>query len=98
MGDAGQIEAVCAAIDGRRDELIRVLGDLVRAPSVTGHEAPVQDVVEREMEARGLRIDRWEPDPAELAPYRDHVGAIETMAGRPNVVGIRSGSGGGRSI
>ena len=98
MPEAEHLEAVYREIDARRDELIRVLGDLVRAPSVTGHEAPVQDVVEREFAARGLRVDRWEPDPAELAPYRDHVGAIESMAGRPNVVGVRAGAGGGRSI
>ncbi|MDQ3549006.1 MAG: ArgE/DapE family deacylase [Chloroflexota bacterium] len=98
MRNAEQLEAVYRAIDASRDELIRVLGDLVRAPSVTGHEVPVQDVVEREFAARGLCVDRWEPDPAELAPYRDHVGAIESMAGRPNVVGVRAGSGGGRSI
>ena len=98
MRNAEQLEAVYRVIDGSRDELIRVLGDLVRAPSVTGREAPVQDVVEREFAARGLRVDRWEPDPTELAPYRDHVGAIESMAGRPNVVGVRAGSGGGRSI
>lgn len=98
MSNAGQLEAVYRAIDASRDELVRVLGDLVRAPSVTGQEAPVQDVVEREFAARRLRVDRWEPDPAELAPYRDHIGAIESMAGRPNVVGVRAGSGGGRSI
>lgn len=98
MRNAEQLDAVYRAIDESRDELIRVLGDLVRAPSVTGSEAPVQDVVEREFRARELQVDRWEPDPAELAPYRDHVGAIETMAGRPNVVGVRTGSGGGRSI
>ena len=98
MRSAEQLEAIYAAIDGARDELARLLGDLVRAPSITGHEAPVQDVVEREFVARGLRVDRWEADPAELAPYRDHVGVIESMAGRPNVVGVRTGSGGGRSI
>ncbi len=98
MTSNDQLTAVYDAIDNLRDETIRVLRDLVRAPSVTGHEAPVQDVVEHEFLARGLRVDRWEPDPAELAPYRDHVGAIESMAGRPNVVGVRTGTGGGRSI
>ena len=98
MRNTAHLVSVYRAIDASRDELARVLGDLVRAPSITGSEAPVQDVVEREFRDRGLVVDRWEPNPAELAPYRDHVGAIESMAGRPNVIGVRAGSGGGRSI
>jgi acetylornithine deacetylase len=98
MPEPTNLAAVYRAIDESRDELIRVLGDLVRAPSITGDEAAVQDVVEREFRARNLDVDRWEPDPTELAPYFDHVGVIESMAGRPNVVGVRKGSGGGRSI
>jgi len=98
MTDRAVLDAVYRSIDDSRDELVRVLGDLVRAPSITGHEEPVQDVVEREFRARRLQVDRWEPDLAELEPYRDHVGAFESMAGRPNVVGVRKGSGGGRSI
>src|SRR5689334_8073237 len=45
-----------------------------------------------------LDIDMWEPDPAELAPYAEHVGAFESLAGRPNVVGTRRSSGGGKSM
>ena len=80
MPDAAQLDAVYRAIDASRDELVRVLGDLVRVPSTTGQEAPVQDVVEREFLARQLRVDRWEPEPEELARYRDHIGEITSMA------------------
>jgi acetylornithine deacetylase len=98
MTHSEQLDAVYRSIHASREELVRVLGDLVRAPSVTGREAPVQDVVEREFAARSLQVDRWEPDLAELAPYSDHVGEFDSMAGRPNVVGVRKGTGGGRSI
>lgn len=89
---------VYSLIDARRDELVRVLLEMVAAPSVTGREAPVQDVVEREMSARGLAVDRWEPTVAEIEPYFDHVGRADGYAGRPNVVGTLAGTGGGRSI
>jgi acetylornithine deacetylase len=93
-----RIDQVFAAVDRRRDDLVQLLQALVRAPSVTGHEEPAQDVVERAFRDRGLAVDRWEPSPEEVVPYRDHVGVFESLAGRPNVVGRLAGSGGGRSI
>ncbi|HET7480139.1 MAG TPA: ArgE/DapE family deacylase, partial [Rubrobacteraceae bacterium] len=47
---------------------------------------------------RGLDVDVWEATREEMEPYLEHVGEQETYAGRPNVVGRRAGSGGGRSI
>lgn len=96
--DDVRLETVYRVIDERRDDLTRLLLEMVAAPSVTGHEAPGQDVVEREMAKRGLEIDRWEPDPHDIAPYADHVGEPGDFSGRPNVVGVRRGAGGGRSI
>ncbi|MDQ2682219.1 MAG: ArgE/DapE family deacylase [Chloroflexota bacterium] len=85
-------------VDALRDELVSRLQELVRIPSVTGHEHDVQQAVSRQMDDLGLDIDMWEPDAAELAPFAEHVGAFESLAGRPNVVGTRKGSGGGRSL
>ena len=34
----------------------------------------------------------------EVAPYRDHVGEQAACENKPNIVGVRSGPGGGRSI
>ncbi|HEX3723431.1 MAG TPA: ArgE/DapE family deacylase, partial [Nitrolancea sp.] len=67
-------------------------------PSVTGDEGAVQDLIEQEFSCRGMAVDRWEATPDEIAPYLGHVGEQERYAGRPNLVGLRSGSGGGRSI
>lgn len=96
--DAGLASAVSEAVDARRDEAVRLLQALVRVPSVTGGEGAVQDVVEEAFRGRGLVVDRWEATPEETAPYLDHVGEQETYSGRPNVVGTRSGEGGGQSL
>ncbi len=87
------------AVDARRGDAVRLLQDLVRVPSVTGDEGAVQEVVERAFGERGLAVDEWEAAPEEVAPYIDHVGEQSAYEGRPNIVGVRSGvGGGGRSI
>jgi acetylornithine deacetylase len=86
------------AIDASRDVAVQLLLELVRAPSVTGREELVQDVVEPAMRSRGLEVDRWEPSAEQIAPYRDHVGYAPDYRGRPVVVGRLPGMGGGRSI
>ena len=43
-------------------------------------------------------MDTWEATPEEMEPYRDHVGEQDSYENRPNVAGIRRGSGDGRSI
>ncbi len=92
---AGEIRR---AVDARRGDAVRLLQDLVRVPSATGEEGAVQEIVERALQERGLAVDRWEATPQEISPYTDYVGEQETYSGRPNVVGVRAGRGGGRSI
>jgi acetylornithine deacetylase len=97
--DEALVAAIAAAVDARRDQLVALLCELVAVPSVTGSEGAVQEVVARVFAARALRVDRWEPTVAEVAPYEAHVGAAASYAGRPNVVGVLSGARpGGRSI
>jgi acetylornithine deacetylase len=96
--DAGLAGEIRRTVDARRDETVRLLQDLVRVPSVTGDEGAVQEVVERAFRARGLAVDRWEATPEEVSPYRDHVGEQKTYSDRPNLVGVRDGRRGGRSI
>ncbi len=50
------------------------------------------------MQEFGLEVDVWVPAVDDLAPYAEHVGEFETLSGRPNVVGVWRGSGGGRSM
>ena len=97
-GNSIQVENVLAAVDRNRDGLIALLRSLVGVPSVTGDEEAVQNRVEQEFLKRNLSVDRWEATEAEIAPYFEHVGEQSRYTGRPNLVGVRSGSGDGRSI
>ena len=72
--DAELAGRICRAVDARRGDVVLLLQDLVRVPSVTGEEGAVQEVVERAFRARGLAVDRWEATPEEASPYTDHVG------------------------
>jgi acetylornithine deacetylase len=96
--DADLAEAIGRAVEDRRDEAVRLLQELVRVPSVTGDEGEVQEVVERALRKRGLAVDVWEATPEEILPYKEHVGEQAGYENRPNVVGVRTGRGGGRSL
>jgi acetylornithine deacetylase len=89
---------VARAVEGKREETVRLLQELVRIPSVTGQEGAVQEVVERAFGERGLSVDVWEATPEEVGPNREHVGEQSGYENRPNVVGVRAGRGGGRSL
>jgi acetylornithine deacetylase len=89
---------VLSAAAALEAEAIDLLRELVGIPSATGHERDVQRAVARAMDECGLDVDIWEPDPAELAPYAEHVGQFESFADRPNVVGTLPGAGEGRTL
>lgn len=90
--------AIAAAVEARREETVGLLQELVRTPSVTGEEGAVQEVVEAALRELDLEIDRLEATPEDVAPYREQIGEQTAYEGRPNLVGTRRGSGGGRSL
>jgi len=96
--DEDLAQAISDAVRARRENAVSLLGELVRTRSVTGEEGAVAEVVERAFAERGLEVDTWNASPEEMEPYIDHVGEQESYENRPNVVGVRGGSGGGRSI
>jgi acetylornithine deacetylase len=96
--DDERAQAIRSAVQARREDAVRLLQELVRIPSVTGDEGAVGEAVERAFSERGLEVDRWEATPEEMEPYRDHVGEQSSYENRPNVAGVRRGTGGGRSI
>ncbi len=90
--------AIASAVEARRAEMIRLLQDFVRIPCVTGDEGAVQEVVAAAFAESRLAVERVSATPEMIAPYYDHVGEETRFANRPNIVGVRRGTGGGRSI
>jgi acetylornithine deacetylase len=90
--------AIAESVASRRAETVRLLQDFVRVPCVTGDEGAVQEVVAAAFAESRLTVERVSATPEMIAPYHDHVGEETRFANRPNIVGIRRGAGGGRSI
>ncbi|HEU5432541.1 MAG TPA: ArgE/DapE family deacylase [Thermomicrobiales bacterium] len=91
---AGRIRDATTAL---RPEWTGFLRELVRTPSQTGDEGAVQAIVAAKLAAMGLDLDVWEPAVADLAPHDGSFTAVDSFAGRPNVVGAWRGRG-GRSL
>lgn len=97
------MEQLKNAAGALRGSGLALLKELIAADStnidhgVGGNERNAQRVVRKKLEALGMEIDQFEPDPETLARYEE-AGRGHRYEGRPNVVGIRKGSGGGRSL
>lgn len=86
------------AVESHRQQALELLQELVRIPSLEGHEKPCQDALEGQMRAMGLEVDRWIPNDEELQAHPAYVPTGRSYADRPNVVGLYRGRGGGRSL
>lgn len=87
-----------AAVEDRRDAIVEFLQRLVRFDSVTGREAPIQAFVAGWLRELGLVVDEFDVDPARVRHYAGFLEPEGSLAGRPNVVGVWRGTGGGRSL
>jgi len=94
--------AIDQAVAAHRDEAITLLQQLVRLPSVNhppgGDELAVQQFYAGYLQKLGLDVAILELD--DLPGFADHPGRRHdhNMRGRPNVVGMVKGAGGGRSL
>jgi acetylornithine deacetylase len=91
-------QAVLDTIDKNKDHAIGFLQDMVKIPSVTGDEAAIQAFVSDYMKGIGLDVDMWETDWEELKKHPGYRPVDRGYEGRPNIVGTRKGTGGGRSL
>jgi acetylornithine deacetylase len=91
-------DTVLKHIEKSRDEIIGFLQQLIRIPSVTEHEAEVQKFIAERVEQVGIHVDLWEPNLEELRKAPGYVPVKVGYEGRPNLVGVLKGRGGGRSL
>ena len=100
--DQNIIERICEQADMMQQESIALLQKLVRIPSVThppfGDEGPVQEYIAEYFRGMGLEVDVFEP--SDVPGIEKHKGWWPGLnyEGRPNVVGIQRGTGGGKSL
>lgn len=90
---------IAEAVEARRTELVAMARRLIQIESVTGNEGRVQDFIAGTLREMGLTVDVWVPDLAALEghPAYQRVDGLD-LRGRPNVVGVWTGTGGGRSL
>lgn len=91
-------EAIRDAVNARRSQITDMLLELVGTSSITGSEGDAQRVIRRMLEQRGLEIDEFLASNEQIGDNLIHVGEQETYEDRPSIVGVRSGTGGGRSL
>jgi len=81
-----------------RDNGIKLLQKLVQADSTQGNERKAQEIVAETLQQIGLEVDIWEPSGDEFVSHPYFVSPRQEFNGSPNVVGIKKGTGGGRSL
>jgi acetylornithine deacetylase len=85
-------------IDREKNQIVEFLRNLIQFPSVTGDEGEIQKFIHSKLEKMGLTVEVWEPDLAILKNHPAFVAVSKGYEGRPNVVGVLRGAGGGKSL
>lgn len=97
MRMSGVEERILQQVASDEGRIIEHLKDLVRVPSVVGHEGPCQDVVRQKLADLGMTVEEFETVREEVATHPAYIDVPWSYAGRPNVVACLPGAGGGRS-
>jgi len=96
------VDRVLKAVDEHGEVIVALLQRLIRIPSVnhppTGDEKAIQEFYCQHLRTMGLVTQIFEAD--ELPEFADHPGRLREhcMKDRPDVVGVLTGAGGGRSL
>jgi acetylornithine deacetylase len=103
QSDESVHQKIDRGIEENREKIIRFLQKIVTIPSVTRSEGEgeVQRLVQKELaENRDVKLDIWEPNLSEFQEYPLRPNFLEPVdyKGRPNVIGVWEGKGGGRSL
>jgi acetylornithine deacetylase len=97
MPDIGQ-QTVSNTIEACQSEIIDFLRQLIGFQSVTGQEGDIQVFLAENLRRLGLEVDVFEPEPEKLHGFPGFLEPELPLSGRPNVVGIWKGAGGGKSM
>jgi len=76
-----------------KDDAVRLLIDLVREPSLLGHEAGAQAVVRRAFERLGIDVHEFGIDEGKLSRHPGYSPSIISYDGRHNLVGTHRPAG-----
>ena len=88
-----------AAVDHRFDDQIAFLSELTAHPSTRGNEQGAQEFMARELAGRGMEVDRWQIDVADIRDLPGFSPVIGDYEDAVNVVGAhRSATRKGRSL
>ena len=85
-------------LSAHTDELIGALAELVRIPSIVGHESDAQTFMRDWYLEADLDIDEFVPSRTSLSKLPAFVDSGFAFLGRPNIIGLFSGAGGGRTL
>lgn len=91
-------QRILERVSGRTAWGTELLRELLRFKSVSGNERHAQMYMAEVLEDLGCRIDTWDPQVQDLASYPGFLTVREDFRGSPNVVGLRKGAGGGKSL
>jgi acetylornithine deacetylase len=91
-------QQIKAWLKTNRSSGMRLLQRLVQEKSVSGNESSSQAIIIEKLREIGLEIDIWEPNFTKLQHHPYFVSPRSTFLGSSNVVGIKKGTGGGKSI
>ncbi|MGH0053801.1 MAG: ArgE/DapE family deacylase [Sphaerochaetaceae bacterium] len=85
-------------VEKHHEEIVSFMQDIIRIPSVTGDENPVQELILSKLNKMGLETRCWDLDSEELSEHPAYVKESKPYPNRPNVCGLYHGNGKGKSL
>ena len=93
-----EMREIDALVEKRHEEIVAFMQEIIRIPSVTGNEKPVQEMLIQKLEAMGLETETWDLDSETLSKHPAYVKESKPYKDRPDLCGIYRSSGKGRSL
>ncbi|WP_409301199.1 peptidase [Peribacillus sp. SCS-155] len=93
-----QEKRIHSVLSNKRSKGIELLQKLVQQPSRRGSEGEAQAVIVEKCRQLGLEIDLWEIGDEDLRNHPNFYSDRTNFSGTPNLVAVKKGTGGGKSI